>query len=90
MIANRAHSIGAMDGGPGLPLLNWSVKAGDLRVPHFLGVHSLQIFPLMGHFLNRYKRRTTASYVVLATAVYFALLLYLLWQAFHGKPFIGW
>jgi hypothetical protein len=90
MIANRGHTIGMADGGPGLPLLNWSVKAGDLRVPHFLGLHSLQIFPLMGHFLNRYKRWTKASYVILAAAVYFALLLYLLWQAFHGKPLIAW
>lgn len=89
MIANGGHSIGMADGGPGLPVLNWSVKAGDLRVPHFLGLHSLQIFPLMGHFLNRYKRWTKASYVVLAAAVYFALLLYLLWQAFHGKPLIA-
>jgi hypothetical protein len=89
MIVNRGHTIAMEDGGPGLPLLNWSVKAGDLRVPHFLGLHSLQIFPLLGHLLSRQERLKKATYVILAAAVYFALLLYLLWQAFHGKPLIG-
>jgi hypothetical protein len=89
MIANRGHNIGIEDGGPGLHVLNWSVKAGDLRVPHFLGLHSLQMFPLMGHFLNRHQRWKKASYVILAAGIYFALLLYLLWQAFHGRPLIA-
>ena len=49
MASHLSHTIGAPDGGPGLPVMNWSSQYGDLRVAHFIGIHSLQVIPLFGY-----------------------------------------
>ena len=83
-----AHSVGVEDGGAGLPGLNWSTEGGDLRAGHFVGMHALQVLPLLELFLSR--RRFTALQATLlvwiAGAVYLGLIFLLTWQALRAQP----
>ena len=56
MAAAGGHTIGGPDGGPGLPGVGWSITHGDLRVPHFVGLHAMQVLPLLALILNRGRR----------------------------------
>jgi hypothetical protein len=93
MIANAAHTVGAPDGGPGLPLVNWSTRAGDLRVAHFLAFHALQLLPLAGDGLSRYKAGWTRARqvaCVFALALLYAAVVSLIFrQALGGRPLLS-
>jgi hypothetical protein len=86
-----AHTVGAPDGGLGLPGTGWSLEHGDLRVPHFIGLHALQVLPLLGWFL--WRRRVDdgrrARLLVIAGASYAGLFLILVMQALRGEALVG-
>ncbi len=89
-----AHTVGAPDGGPGLPVVGWSTTGGDLRVAHFFGLHALQALPLFGGLLLRFtpawlKPRDQARLVVIAGAWWLAMTLLLAWQALRAQPLIA-
>jgi hypothetical protein len=85
-----AHTVGAPDGGPGLPGVGWSTQHGDLRVPHFFGLHAVQILPLLAWLLTRQRHRGQTEIVFATAAGYFAVTAVLLWQALRGQPLIHW
>jgi len=86
-----AHTVGAPDGGPGLPGTGWSVEHGDLRVPHFIGLHALQVLPVIALLLwrRRIEDRRRARLVVVAGGSYAALFLILIWQALRGQALVS-
>ena len=88
---NGAHSVGVADGGPGLPIVGWSTTGGDLRVAHFVGLHSLQVVPLVAVLLMRVSPswlapREQAQLAGIAGVAWIALTLLLTWQALRGQP----
>lgn len=91
MIAHGSHSVGVKDGGPGLPIVNWSTQGGDLRAAHFLGLHALQVLPILAFLISRHKRWTINQKIasVLALSGSYALLIAVLYfQAIHGSPLL--
>ena len=81
-----AHTVGAADGGPVIPLTGWSAEHGDLRVPHFAGLHAMQLIPLLAWWVGR--RRVRVNTVFEIAACYGSLMVILAWQALRGQALI--
>ena len=86
MIHNAQHTVGALDGGPGLPGLGWSTRVGDLRAAHFLGMHALQILPLLGWALSRWAPRRAALLTWAGATLYAGVVAGLFALALAGRP----
>ncbi|WP_020597164.1 hypothetical protein [Spirosoma panaciterrae] len=85
MMATRlGHTVGAPDGGAGLPILNWSTRYGDLRIGHFFGMHALQLIPLFGYYIARRPIQ-----VFLFTTVYIGVVSFLLLEALGARPLLS-
>jgi hypothetical protein len=91
-----AHSVGVPDGGPGLPLTGWSITGGDLRIPHFVGMHALQALPLLAlgiaalapRVARLRDERTRLGLVVVSAVSYALLVIVMLWQALRGQSLV--
>ena len=88
-----AHTVGAPDGGPGLAGVGWSTQHGDLRVPHFFGLHGLQILPFLGWLALRrrsnQKDHKQAGLAFAATVSYLSFAGILTWQALRGQSIVA-
>ncbi|MEZ0484391.1 hypothetical protein [Fibrella aquatica] len=83
MGSRLTHTIGGPDGSPGLPIVNWSRRYGDLRIAHFLGMHALQVLPLLGFYVLRSSR-----WLVVVSLCYALFTAAIFWQALRGKPLL--
>lgn len=86
-----AHTVGGPDGGPGVPVTGWSREHGDLRIPHFMGLHAMQVLALIAVGLRRWRRPEAVRVRALlaAAASYASLFLLLLWEALRGQSVVA-
>jgi drug/metabolite transporter (DMT)-like permease len=79
-----------------MALTGWSTVGGDLRIPHFVGMHALQVLPLLaallgvlGHRLPRLGRpEVRARLVLVAASGYAGLVALVTWQAERGQSLV--
>jgi hypothetical protein len=86
------HTFGAPEDGPQLPFVGWSTVGGDGRVAHFVGLHALQILPLVGWWISRRSRWSTSQrnrLAILASLGYGGVTALLAWQAQRGQSIVS-
>jgi len=75
------HSVGAINDNSNWWILGWSKTVGDLRVSHFIGMHALQILPLLSFYIFKNTKAT-----IIISIIYGLLATTTLVQALNGKP----
>lgn len=86
------HYVGAVpEAHRTIPFFGWSLAVGDLRVAHFLGLHALQIIPVIGGALWLVTRQSKVGLVALGTvsAAYAAITATALVAALQARPLLG-
>ena len=88
---NGGHAVGVPDGGPGLFFVGWSTTGGDLRIAHFVGLHALQVLPLLVALLaQRSVADALRTRIVWSVGVgYLGVVLLLTWQALRAQPLLA-
>jgi hypothetical protein len=90
MSAQSGHWVGGVHSdATGLPLFGWSTTGGDLRPPHFLGIHASQIVPVAALVIIRLFGKRAGLMTGLFVAGYIALTLAVFVEALMGLPLIA-
>jgi len=95
VLLNAGHGVGDLDGN-GMVLTGWSTTGGDMRVPHFFGLHGIQVLigaaMLLGLLAARraYLRedRVRAALVRWLAVGYLGIFATTAWQAARGQSLI--
>ncbi|MEV6319977.1 hypothetical protein AB0M45_02105 [Nocardia sp. NPDC051787] len=96
VLDDPARSMDARDGLAGMPITHWSTVGGDLRIPHFVGLHGIQVLLLVSFALARLAPRyrwlraehARAAVVGVLAAGYSGLLALVFWQAMRAQPLV--
>lgn len=81
MGSKLSHTVGAINDNSNWFIVGWSKTASDLRVSHFIGMHALQVLPILSFYVLKNTKAT-----ILVSILYGLLALVTLVQALQGKP----
>ena len=83
MSSQMSHSVGAINDNSNWWIIGWSKTVGDLRVSHFIGMHALQLLPLISFYVFNNTKA-----IIVISILYGLLATSTLVQALNGKPII--
>ncbi len=75
------HSVGAINDNSNWFIVGWSKTVGDLRISHFIGMHALQILPILSFYIFKSTKAT-----IIISICYALLAVTTLVQALKGRP----
>jgi hypothetical protein len=84
MGSRLSHSVGAFNDNSDWWIIGWSKIVGDLRVAHFIGMHALQVLPIISFYILKDTKLTIAI-----STLYGLLAVITLIQALAGNPLIS-
>jgi hypothetical protein len=81
MGSRLSHTVGLVNDNSDLYIVGWSKTAGDLRIAHFIGMHALQVLPMLAYYVLKDLKLT-----IMISILYGLLAIFTLVQALQGKP----
>lgn len=75
------HSVGALNDNSNWFIVGWSKTVGDLRVAHFIGMHALQVLPILSYFVLKNTKLTIGLSIIYGIIATLTLI-----QALQAKP----
>lgn len=85
-VASGSHQFGSGDPGAGILFFGWSTKLGDMRVPHFFGMHVMQVFVFLAAYLMNKQDSILNQTLVRILGVLFLLInLFMVLQTLNGE-----